>query len=111
MMMRLRSVVLLLVVLIIVVFAALNWGAFTTPTTLSLGFTDFQAPVGLAMLVLTAILAALFLIYIVTLQTGVIMDARRQAKELEASRSLADKAEASRFGKPLQGVVLGQVFK
>jgi uncharacterized integral membrane protein len=96
-MMRLRSVVLLLVVLIIVVFAALNWGAFTTPTTLSLGFTDFQAPVGLAMLVLTAILAALFLIYIVTLQTGVIMDARRQAKELEASRSLADKAEASRF--------------
>jgi uncharacterized integral membrane protein len=97
MMMRLRSVVLLLVVLVIVVFAALNWSAFTTPTTLSLGFTDFQAPVGLVMLVLTTILAALFLIYIVTLQTGVLMETRRQAKELEASRSLADKAESSRY--------------
>ena len=95
--MRLRSVVLLLVVLIIVVFAALNWSAFTTPTSLSLGFTDFQAPVGLVMLVLTAILAALFLIYIVTLQTGVLMETRRQAKEVEASRALADKAESSRY--------------
>jgi uncharacterized integral membrane protein len=96
-MMRLRTVALLIAVLAIAVFAALNWSTFTTPTTLSLGFTEFQAPLGLVMLVLTTILAALFLIYIVTLQTGVLMETRRQAKELEASRSLADKAESSRY--------------
>ena len=95
--MRLRTVALLIAVLAIAVFAALNWSTFTTPTTLSLGFTEFQAPLGLVMLVLTTILAALFLIYIVTLQTGVLMETRRQAKELEASRSLADKAESSRY--------------
>jgi uncharacterized integral membrane protein len=96
-MMRLRTVALLIAVLAIAVFAALNWSTFTTPTTLSLGFTEFKAPLGLVMLVLTTILAALFLIYIVTLQTGVLMETRRQAKELEASRSLADKAESSRY--------------
>lgn len=95
--MRLRTVALLIVVLAIAVFAALNWSTFTTPTTLSLGFTDFQAPLGLVMLVLTTILAALFLIYIVTLQTGVLMETRRQARELENSRTLAEKAESSRY--------------
>ena len=95
--MRLRTVALLIAVLVIAVFAALNWSTFTTPTTLSLGFTEFQAPLGLVMLVLTTILAALFLIYIVTLQTSVIMETRRQARELETSRTLADKAEASRY--------------
>ena len=95
--MRLRTVALLIAVLAIAVFAALNWSTFTTPTTLSLGFTEFQAPLGLVMLVLTTILAALFLIYIVTLQTSVIMETRRQARELETSRTLADKAEASRY--------------
>jgi uncharacterized integral membrane protein len=95
--MRLRTLILLIAVLAIVVFAALNWSAFTTPTTLSIGFTDFQAPLGLVMLVLTGILAALFLVYIVALQTGVLMDTRRQTRELEASRTLAEKAEASRY--------------
>lgn len=95
--MRLRTVALLIAVLVIAVFAALNWSTFTTPTTLSLSFTEFQAPLGLVMLVLTTILAALFLIYIVTLQTSVIMETRRQARELETSRTLADKAEASRY--------------
>lgn len=95
--MRIRTFILLIAVLLIAAFAAINWSAFMAPTPLTLGFVDFQAPLGVVMLVLTTILAALFLIYIVTLQTGVIMDARRQAKELEASRTLADKAEASRF--------------
>ena len=95
--MRLRTVALLIAVLVIAVFAALNWSTFTTPTTLSLGFTEFQAPLGLVMLVLTTILAALFLIYIVTLQTGVLMETRRQARELENSRTLAEKAESSRY--------------
>ena len=49
------------------------------------------------MLVLVGLLSALFLIYIVLQQAGVILEARRYAKDLKTHRELADKAEASRF--------------
>jgi hypothetical protein len=49
------------------------------------------------MLGLLAVLTAVFLIYVVYLQTTVLFDWRRREKELQASRDLADQAEASRF--------------
>jgi hypothetical protein len=49
------------------------------------------------MLVVTALLAALFLMYLAYIQTTVILDARRSARELAVQRDLADQAEASRF--------------
>ena len=79
------------------VFALLNWTAFTASTTLSLGFAELQAPLGLVMLVVTVALSAMFLVYIVFQQAGVILEARRYAKELKSHRELADTAEASRF--------------
>ncbi len=78
-------------------FTGLNWSAFTTPTSLSLIFATVQAPLGLLMLVVTALLTALFLLYVVYLQSTVILEARKSARELHAQRQLADVAEASRF--------------
>ena len=49
------------------------------------------------MLALLVVLTALFLLYVVYLQTTVILEWRRREKELQASRELADQAEASRF--------------
>jgi hypothetical protein len=95
--MPLRTVVLLMVVVAVAIFAALNWGAFMAPTTLSLGVARVQAPLGLIMLGLVAVLTALFLLYVVYLQTTVLLETRRHAKELQAQRELADQAEASRF--------------
>lgn len=95
--MRIRTFTLLIALCAIAAFAALNWGAFTAPTTLTLGIVDFQAPLGLLMLVAVIILTALFLVFIVTLQTSVLLDTRRQARELQASRTLAEQAEASRL--------------
>jgi uncharacterized integral membrane protein len=95
--MPLRTVVLLVVLALVAIFAALNWSAFVAPTTLSFGVTQVQAPLGLIMLALLLVLTALFLIYIVYLQTTVILEWRRREKELQASRELADQAEASRF--------------
>jgi hypothetical protein len=43
------------------------------------------------------LITALFLILVVWLQTSVLLETRRQAKEIKASRELADQAEASRF--------------
>jgi uncharacterized integral membrane protein len=95
--MNLRTLALLLVLAAIAVFAALNWSAFMAPTTLSLGFGAVQAPLGLIMLGMTALLALAFLVYVLYLQTSVLLEARRHARELQASRGLADQAEASRF--------------
>jgi len=95
--MPLRTVVLLVVLALIAIFAALNWSAFVAPTTLSLGVTQVQAPLGLIMLALLALLTTLFLFYVAYLQTTVIFEWRRHAKELQAQRELADQAEASRF--------------
>lgn len=49
------------------------------------------------MLLVTGVVSALFVVYIVYQQAGVILEARRFAKELKAQRELADQAEASRF--------------
>jgi len=95
--MNLRSALLVLALVVLGLFALLNWTAFTTPTTLSVGFAEVQAPLGLIMLAVTAMVSALFLFYIIMQQAGVIMETRRNTKELNAQRDLADKAEASRF--------------
>lgn len=95
--MKVRTLVLLLTLVAIAAFTALNWSAFMTPTTLSLGVANVQAPLGLVMLGLVAFLAALFLVFVVYLQTSVLLEARRHARELQANRELAGQAEASRF--------------
>ncbi|MEO8165313.1 MAG: LapA family protein [Betaproteobacteria bacterium] len=95
--MRVRSLVLLAVLILIGVFAIVNWKAIMTPMSLSLIVADVQAPLGLIMLAISAVLAVLFLLYMVYLQTSVLLDTRRHAREMQEQRELADKAEASRF--------------
>ncbi len=95
--MQLRNVALLVVLGAVALFAALNWGVIMTPTTLSLGFAEVQAPLGLVLLVMLAVVCALFLFYLVYLQTTVLLEQRRHARELKTQRQLADQAEASRF--------------
>lgn len=78
-------------------FTALNWGAFTAPTSLSLAFTTVHGPLGLITLAAAALLLAVLLAYTVYLQTTAILAGRRHARELEAQRQLAEQSEASRF--------------
>lgn len=94
--MNIRTLLLLIILGAIGVFAAFNWNAFMAPTSLYLGFASVQAPLGLIMLGLLVLLTALFLIFVIYLQTSVLLDTRRHARELQVSRDLADKAEASR---------------
>lgn len=95
--MNLRTLAIILALGLLGAFTLLNWAAITTPTTLSLGFAEVQAPLGLVLLMVSALLAVIFLAYIVFQQAGVILETRRSAKELKAQRELADRAEASRF--------------
>ncbi len=95
--MTLRSIALLAVLLLTTLFVALNWGAIMTPTTLSLGVASIEAPLGLIMLGLLLLVSSAFLLFILYLQTGVLLETRRQIRETRSSRELADQAEASRF--------------
>lgn len=92
-----RALIFFLVLVGVGLFAAINWDVFTALTPISLGFTSVQAPLGLIMLVLVAFLCVLFTVWVIVLQANSLRDARRQTKELQAQRDLADKAEASRF--------------
>jgi uncharacterized integral membrane protein len=95
--MPLRTLLLGVMLLLVVLFAALNWSAFTTPMSLSLLFATVEAPLGLIMLGVIALLTVLFLVYLLYIQSTVLLDARRASRELQTQRHLADQAEASRF--------------
>ena len=92
-----RAIVFCLMLAFVGLFALINWSAFAALTPLSLVFTTVQAPLGLIMLGLVAFLCVLFTVWVVALQATSLMDARRQTRELQTQRDLADKAEASRF--------------
>jgi len=95
--MGVRSVFLFVIVLLIAALAALNWATLAIPNVISLGLMQVTAPLGLLMLSLTAALAVFFLIYVLYLQSSVLLETRRHTRELAAQRDLAGKAEASRF--------------
>jgi uncharacterized integral membrane protein len=95
--MYLRTLLILALLVAVAIFTAINWNAFVTPTTLSLVFGKVEAPLGLVLLGFVAVLTLLFLIYVVYLQSSVLIESRRYARELQAQRELADQAEASRF--------------
>lgn len=95
--MQARTVILIVILGAIALFAALNWPLFITPSTLSLGVTEVHAPLGIVMLSLMGLLTVVFLLFVVYLQTSVLLEARRHAREMQTQRELADKAEASRF--------------
>src|SRR5918995_909827 len=95
--MYLRTLLILTVLGVIAIFSALNWSAFIAPTVLSLGFTSVEAPLGLILLGIVGLLTLLFLVYITYLQSTVLLESRRHARELQLQRELAEQAEASRF--------------
>lgn len=95
--MKLLTILLALVLAATAAFAALNWDAINALSTLSLGVTTIEAPLGGVLLGLMVLATALLAAYVVYLQGTALIETRRSAKELLASRQLADQAEASRF--------------
>jgi len=106
--MRTQILLVALMVVAIVLFSALNWSALNAPASINLLVTQTQGPLGLVVLMLTAVLIALFVLLVISLQANVLLEAKRHSREMNAQRELADKAEASRFTELQQ--VLQQEF-
>jgi Tfp pilus assembly protein PilX len=95
--MRLRTLLLIGLILLIASFVALNVESIFQPTTLNLGVASVQAPLGLVLLGLLVVLLLVFLLALVYFQASHLMEVRRITREAAEQRTLADKAEASRF--------------
>jgi uncharacterized protein YlxW (UPF0749 family) len=70
---------------------------FAAPASFYFLIGTISVPVGLVMLGLIALVTLGYAIYLGIWQSKLLMDYRRQSKELQSQRSLADDAEASRF--------------
>src|SRR5580700_9780228 len=95
--MRIRTLIVGLVLLLTAAFLAINWSVFAAPAKVSFAFTSVEMPVGMVMLGILAVFALTFGVYGVVSWSAILLEFRRQAKELTAQRILADQAEASRF--------------
>ncbi len=95
--MRTRTLLVVLAVLLIAVFLVVNWSVFAGSAKFSLIFTSIDVPIGLVMLGLLTLIALTFGIYSAVSWSAILLEFRRQARELTAQRTLADQAEASRF--------------
>jgi hypothetical protein len=95
--MKFRTLLLVLFILFIAGFVALNFEQILQPTALNFGFTEVQAPMGLVLLGMLALVLVVFLAALIYYQTLHLMEVRRITREAADQRVLADRAEASRF--------------
>ena len=95
--MKSRVALLVLVIVVIGVLGFFNFPYLAQNVPMSLGFTTVEAPLGLILLGLTALMAIVFIAYVITMQGAWLLEARAHSKEMAAQRELADRAEASRF--------------
>ncbi len=95
--MRARMLLLVLAIVLVGAFAYQNWSQVTAPSTLSFGVLQASAPLGLILLTLLGLTLLLYLGSTASMRTRSLMETRHHARELQAQRDLAEKAEASRF--------------
>lgn len=95
--MRFSMLLLLAVTGLLMLFSAANWSAISAPVELSLVITSIQAPLGVVMLGFTVLIMVVNIASLLFAQANALLETRRNARELQAQRDLADKAEASRF--------------
>ena len=95
--MNFLGVVILVALFLLAVFTLANWSVLSAPATLSFIAFEVDGPLGVIMLGVTLVLVALFVLYALTLRTSMLMESRRHSQELQAQRTLAETAEASRL--------------
>lgn len=101
---QLSNVLAVLVLVIVAALIVLNWSSLMIAAPLNLVVAQVQAPLGVVLVVLAAILVALFLAAYLHNQVGSLLEIRKLHKEIlrvqeevQRVQGLADKAEESRL--------------
>lgn len=95
--MRARLLFIVLAGVLVAGLAALNWGEVTRTSQLNFGLIFADAPLAGILLAFLALTLVVFLVSSAIQESRNLIEWNRHAKELEAQRDLADRAEASRF--------------
>lgn len=95
--MRARLLFIILAGVLVAGLAALNWGEVTRTSRLNFGLILTDAPLAGILLAILAVTLVVFLVSSAIQESRNLIAWNRHAKELQAQRDLADKAEASRF--------------
>ncbi len=95
--MRTRTLLVVLALLLIGAFLGINWSVFAASVKISFVFASVDVPMALVMFGILALIALTFGIYSAVSWSAILLEYRRQAKELTTQRNLADQAEASRI--------------
>lgn len=84
-------------VVVVAALIVLNWSTLSAPAPLNLVVAEIQAPLGVVMLGVAAVLVALFLVAYLQNLIASLLETRSLLKEVQRVQDLADKAEASRI--------------
>ncbi|MEQ1713324.1 MAG: hypothetical protein ABL908_18265 [Hyphomicrobium sp.] len=95
--MNILGVVIGVILLLLAVFSLANWSVLSAPATLSFIVFDIEGPLGVILLGAMLVVVGLFVLYVLTLRTSMLIESRRHNQELQAQRKLAETAEASRL--------------
>jgi len=95
--MKSRTALLILIIIVLGALAFLNFPYLVQSVPTSLGFTTLQAPLGLILMLLTAVMVIVFIAYVIAMQGSWLLESRAHTKEMAAQRDLAEKAEVSRI--------------
>lgn len=96
--MNFLGAVILAALFLLAAFTLANWSVLSASSTLSFIAFDVDAPLGVILLGAMLVMLALFILYALALRTSMLMESRRHNQELQAQRTLAETAEASRLG-------------
>lgn len=86
-----------IVTVIVAALAALNWEVLSALAPVNLGLAVVQVPLGLTLLGVAAVLAALFFLASMQQTIASLMETKRLLREMQRVQELADKAELSRL--------------
>lgn len=87
--------------------AALNWHTLMMPAPIDLLIMRIDAPLGVVMLAMTAIIVAAFFVATLSNQIGSLLETRKLLKEIQRVQGLADQAESSRM-EALREMIAGE---
>lgn len=95
--MKIRTVIFLVGFVLIASFAAINMTEILRPTTINLGLSQTEAPLGLILVGMLVAAVCFFFVVILLIQTSHLFAMRQVNNDAKQQRDLADSAEQSRF--------------
>ena len=95
--MKFLGVTTLVALALLATFTVANWSVLTASTTLSFVAFEVQGQLGIILLGVVLVFAALFALYATVLRATMLLESRRHTQELATQRKLAESAESSRL--------------